>query len=180
MQVFKQSAGKAARMLAPILICAVVQVFAVMSAKAGENEEPAFHWESLSAHKPYATTRKEAIKRRVEAFSVVDLPRPIVTLMMRATWEPGKKVRIEAGYHFARMVLKGPVVRRDVIVMVNEPLSAEKWTIQLDDGRTLSVFLISAPDESYFNWGIKLSVKTGIIARSPLGAERISTVARAT
>ena len=128
--------------------------FFVVSAYAGETE-------IFLNDDPFATSREEAMKNRLEAFAVLNLPGSDIARMLRITEKPGKKTRVSQGSTFQAMVWGRGIVYTNIVLTPKEPfLPAESWEVNIrgiGGYRILYVFLVSVPGKHSFNWAFAAS-----------------------
>ncbi|OYV63147.1 MAG: hypothetical protein B7X03_02970, partial [Parcubacteria group bacterium 21-58-10] len=125
-----------------VMLALVVALVTVNSAHAE------FVWRHFGAA-PYASSREMAMQTRESAFRKLDLPQPVIVLLMEATQKPGEKIRLTNGDHLSAMLSKGGLVHRNVVVaFVQPPISgkmeyaapAEQWRVSWQ-GKIYTVIL---------------------------------------
>ena len=113
----------------------IVVLLALVCATLASLAHAEFKWQHFGAD-PYASSRDEAMRTRESAFSKLDLPKPVVKLLVEATQKPGEKVRLVNGDKLSAMMSKGGIVHRNVTVAFAKPpvsgrmenaAPAEKW-----------------------------------------------------
>ena len=120
-------------------------------------EAKPFLWQYFGAA-PYAPSRTEAMRMRESAFRSLGLPEPVAAAFMRATEQPGSRTHLTNGDHLTKMLSRGGVVHRDVLVdFVKPPISgkmeyaapAEMWEVRFQ-GNVYSLIL----PEICGNWSL--------------------------
>lgn len=98
---------------------------------------------------PYATSRATAIRTRMYAFARLGLPLPVAKLFVTATKRHGSATLLTNGDHLSKMISRGGVVHRNVLVEFTTPKAkgkmeyaapAEKWKV-IWKGRTYVLIL---------------------------------------